>query len=529
MKPKTKSMTWTLALAAVLSLLAARPCAADVPNPTPIDLGVLPLLSHAYSEAHAINASGQVVGISYNGDSPFELPVIWQNGGITQLPLPSGSQRGFATAINASGQVAGSCFVDAGLQACVWTPEGSGWTVTELGAPTYTHPDDQGFSLTFTSSYACKINDAGQVLARAYETTYDLTVAAIWQSGIWTVLTKSDGFPVGISWLPCKMNENGQVLLEVENSDDEEWSDLWLWDNGTASLLVKRIDWANLNNSGQVVGMCYEASNGQNYNFTYETSTKTFKFSPISEADYSLVNINDSGQVVVAYPTVDQWDIYGTYIGTTELGVTSFEGWSPGASVTSLGSVNGDVDNVSLNFNANDEVSGRGYSAGSAFYASIAAGVVLLNGLVQDDPYLEVTAMNDSGMIIGRSSGHAVLWGALTAYSWSGVLPPLNTDGTSVFKAGATVPVKFMLTGASAGITDLVATLSYTLISSGVVGAINETISTSAATTGNLFRYDSTAGQYIFNWSTKGLTRGTYQLFIDLGDGVEHTVDVGLR
>jgi len=110
-----------------------------------------------------------------------------------------------------------------------------------------------------------------------------------------------------------------------------------------------------------------------------------------------------------------------------------------------------------------------------------------------------------------------------------GGLQPINSDGTSVFKAGSTVPVKFKLTGGSAGITDLQPTLSYARISNGVVGSVNETVSTSAATTGNLFRYDPTARQYIFNWSTKGLAPGTYRLFINLGDGVEHTVDVGLR
>src|SRR5205814_1146556 len=41
------------------------------------------------------------------------------------------------------------------------------------------------------------------------------------------------------------------------------------------------------------------------------------------------------------------------------------------------------------------------------------------------------------------------------AFSWSGVLQPVNADGSSVFKLGSTVPVKFRLTGSSAGITDL--------------------------------------------------------------------------
>jgi hypothetical protein len=62
-----------------------------------------------------------------------------------------------------------------------------------------------------------------------------------------------------------------------------------------------------------------------------------------------------------------------------------------------------------------------------------------------------------------------------------------------------------------------------------VAGAVNEADSTSAATTGNLFRYDASSGQYLFKWSTKGLSPGTYLLQIDLGDGVSRTVTVGLK
>ena len=114
-------------------------------------------------------------------------------------------------------------------------------------------------------------------------------------------------------------------------------------------------------------------------------------------------------------------------------------------------------------------------------------------------------------------------------YSWSGVLRPLNADGSSVFKAGSTVPVKFMLTGDDADITDLIATLSYARINNGVVGTVNEANTKASADSGNQFRYDSTGAQYIYNWSTKGLSAGGYRLFLNLGDGVERTVDVGLK
>jgi hypothetical protein len=113
-------------------------------------------------------------------------------------------------------------------------------------------------------------------------------------------------------------------------------------------------------------------------------------------------------------------------------------------------------------------------------------------------------------------------------YSWSGVLRPLNADGSSVVKAGSTVPVKFMLTGDDAGLTDLVATLSYASFNGGGLGNLNAA-STKVHGGGSQFRFDPASGQYLFNWSTKGLAAGSYRLFIDLGDGVERSVNLTLR
>lgn len=54
-------------------------------------------------------------------------------------------------------------------------------------------------------------------------------------------------------------------------------------------------------------------------------------------------------------------------------------------------------------------------------------------------------------------------------------------------------------------VSTALAKISYVKITDGIAGEVTEAISTSAATTGNLFRYDSTNEQYIFNLSTKGL------------------------
>ena len=63
----------------------------------------------------------------------------------------------------------------------------------------------------------------------------------------------------------------------------------------------------------------------------------------------------------------------------------------------------------------------------------------------------------------------------------------------------------------------------------GATGTVLEAISTSNAATGNPFRYDATSDQNIVNLNTKTRSAGTYQLRIDLGDGVLQRVNISLR
>ncbi|HXU03155.1 MAG TPA: PxKF domain-containing protein, partial [Polyangia bacterium] len=107
-------------------------------------------------------------------------------------------------------------------------------------------------------------------------------------------------------------------------------------------------------------------------------------------------------------------------------------------------------------------------------------------------------------------------------------LPPINPDASSIFKGG-TIPVKFKLTGASALITDLTAHLLVAKISGGVSGTELEAASTSAADSGNVFRYDPASRQYIFNLSAKSMPTGTWSLRADLGDAVTHQVNVSIK
>ncbi|HEY5944728.1 MAG TPA: HYR domain-containing protein, partial [Kofleriaceae bacterium] len=112
---------------------------------------------------------------------------------------------------------------------------------------------------------------------------------------------------------------------------------------------------------------------------------------------------------------------------------------------------------------------------------------------------------------------------------WTGILQPINADGSSVFKLGNVVPVKFKLGGSSAGIATLTATLTLVKVSSSPTGTDIEAISVGSADSGNTFRYDPVNDIYIFNLATTTLSVGTWQLRIDLGDGVIHTVNISLK
>jgi hypothetical protein len=131
----------------------------------------------------------------------------------------------------------------------------------------------------------------------------------------------------------------------------------------------------------------------------------------------------------------------------------------------------------------------------------------------------------------GDSSGNVAYasFEVFVSYAWSGFLRPFDPDDDNRFKRGRTVPIKFMLTGASAGITDALAKLYLARVIDGVPGPELPAEPPGHGHDGPRFRYDCDSGHYIFNWSTKRLEKGTYRLRIELGDGVLRTAEVELR
>ncbi|TIC87512.1 hypothetical protein E8D34_10370 [Nocardioides sp. GY 10113] len=141
------------------------------------------------------------------------------------------------------------------------------------------------------------------------------------------------------------------------------------------------------------------------------------------------------------------------------------------------------------------------------------------------------TATDLAGNVKDESRTYRGVYGS----AYTGVLQPINRDGSSLFKVGSTVPVKFTLACGGVPITNAKPTLSVVAAGSVSGTGVDEAVSTSAATTGNAFRYSD--GQYIFNLSTKAAYNNVtfaankkYDLLINLGDGTApKTVTIGFN
>ncbi len=170
------------------------------------------------------------------------------------------------------------------------------------------------------------------------------------------------------------------------------------------------------------------------------------------------------------------------------------------------------VLNEVANWSAFDELSGVATTIGFIDTSSVGTKTVTL------------TATDNAGNEVTETIEYKV------EYNFGGILPPIKNK--SVFKAGSTIPVKFQLTDATgAYVTDAEAKIYVKKWSNDVneENPVLSGVSSSAATTGNLFRYDYTSNEYIFNLSTKNYNAGSYEVTIILNEGSSQSVIIGLK
>lgn len=113
-------------------------------------------------------------------------------------------------------------------------------------------------------------------------------------------------------------------------------------------------------------------------------------------------------------------------------------------------------------------------------------------------------------------------------YHFGGFLPPVEADGSGIYKLGRTLPIKFKLADTNGNlVSTAVAHLVVTNVQNGIVGTNPVDLATSTKDTGNFFRYADS--QYIYNFDTSQLTTGTWQLQAVLDDGNNYNVLISLR
>ncbi len=122
-------------------------------------VGLPNLAGRNYAVSNSANDTGSVVGTAATtAFGSGRLPVIWQNGAVSQLPLPAGEMLGDANSVNASTVAVGS--VDGGsLQRGVIYSGGSATIITQT---------------TSNGSYfvtAFAINDSGRVVGQGIDPT----------------------------------------------------------------------------------------------------------------------------------------------------------------------------------------------------------------------------------------------------------------------------------------------------------------------------------------------------------------------
>jgi hypothetical protein len=135
---------------------------------------------------------------------------------------------------------------------------------------------------------------------------------------------------------------------------------------------------------------------------------------------------------------------------------------------------------------------------------------------------ITTSAMDKAGNSASASASYTVL-----AWTLNGFYQPVDMGKVNIAKNGSTVPLKFE---AFAGPTELTNTsiVSTFIQQESCVSLTTDDIETYA--TGNTsLRYDTTGGQFIFNWQTPKVVGGCYKVTLTLQDGRQIFADFKLK
>ncbi len=252
------------------------------------------------SDANAIGTDGHIVGVDYGNHHA----TLWRDGAAIDLGTLKAGDAGYSLAngINASGQIVGlSTVFPNGApgdyeHAALW----DGATRTDLG--TFAS-DNSG------SSQAFGINDTGQIVGYAAtppspRIDSGTPHAALWHAGTLTDLGTLKPDNTGYS-LAYAINARAQIAGEAQNTDNKDhatiWADGMKIDLGIPAGFLQ--SGANaLNNRGQVVGGAQDPDPHKSRAYLWQGGVATDLNTLLPEGSgwvlVAATGINDAGQII---------------------------------------------------------------------------------------------------------------------------------------------------------------------------------------------------------------------------------------
>ena len=223
-------------------------------------------LGGTISSATGINASGQIVGVSYTAGNAAYHATLWNDTTATDLGILPGAAGGQAIAINAPGQVVGA----SDAHATLWI----GTTATSLSTSGY--------------SFASAINASAQIAG------YTIS-GGFYSATLWNGSTEISLAPGGSTYsTAAAINDSGQVAGRIGNHAA-------LWNGATATDLGtlggSYSEAYGINASGQVVGVAYTAGDAATHAVLWNGTTPT-DLGTLGGIFSSAFAVNASGQVV---------------------------------------------------------------------------------------------------------------------------------------------------------------------------------------------------------------------------------------
>lgn len=280
---KGPSVGGALVVFALLCVAASQPAVGQ--SFTIQDLGDLP--GGIFSEAKAVNDSGQIVGGAATYGRFQIHAFLWDNGELEDLgtlpgDITAAGISSEAYAINNHGEVVGEAATLNGFHAFLFDKEG----MKDLG----TLPGN-------LQSRATGINDGGQVVGYSYRLSPDTKRAFLWENGemfdLGTLL--GGGYSEALA-----INNRGQIVGDTIGSDGQlhaflfdngVMNDLGVLPGGTSSVATA------INNRGQVVG--YSSSSNGLRGFLWEDGRMIDLGTLLGDSAYSeAFGINNRGQIV---------------------------------------------------------------------------------------------------------------------------------------------------------------------------------------------------------------------------------------